>query len=94
MSILPAHDALMNNEQNLIWSARRRAARVRFAGLPLEQALLIKTAEYWLKLGQPGQAMRELQKLPRAARKHPSSVKALVSATRAIRESNEYAKTY
>ncbi len=91
MSILPLDNASMNIEQNVLKSRRKRTCNPRFRGLRLGQALRIKSGEYWLKVGQPDQAMRELRELPPAARKHPSSVKALVSATRAIRDSNKYA---
>jgi hypothetical protein len=55
----------------------------------LGHALRVKSAEFWLELGQPAQAILELQKLPRSARRQPAVVKALVSATGTLRERNE-----
>jgi hypothetical protein len=57
--------------------------------LSLSQGLRVKGTEYWLKLGQPVQAMMELQRLSEAAKKHPWVVSALVAATRAVDETNQ-----
>ena len=40
-------------------------------GLPLRQALPVRSAEYWLQLGQPDIALQELETLPEAVRQHP-----------------------
>jgi hypothetical protein len=48
-------------------------------------ALRIKSAEFWLKLGQPLQASLELQKLTNGARGHPWASKVFHSAYRAAR---------
>jgi hypothetical protein len=37
----------------------------------LNEGLRIKSAEYWLKLGQPLPALLELQRLPKRARRRP-----------------------
>ena len=39
--------------------------------LPMKDALLVKTAEMWLRLGEPCQALMELQRLTKRAWKHP-----------------------
>jgi hypothetical protein len=49
----------------------------------LADALRIKSAEYWLQLGQPTQALLELQRLSRKARPHPWAYKVLGSACHA-----------
>jgi hypothetical protein len=59
-----------------------------FSPLPLSAALRVKSAEYWLELGEPGQAMKELDRLPSFMRKHPWVVKTLVNTTGALRKSS------
>lgn len=39
--------------------------------LPLPDALRVKRAELWLKLGQPAEALKELKTLSAKARAHP-----------------------
>ncbi len=39
--------------------------------LRLAEAVRVKSAEFWLKLGQPAQALMELQHLPERAQQHP-----------------------
>ena len=39
--------------------------------MKLGDALHVKSAEFWLKLGQPVQALLELQQLPQEAQQHP-----------------------
>ena len=46
------------------------AMKDRQLGLRLGDALRVKSAELWLKLGQPVSALLELQQLPRKARGH------------------------
>lgn len=55
--------------------------------LPLGAALRVKSAEYWLELGEPAQAMKELECLPSATRRHPWVIKTLVNAIGALRRS-------
>jgi hypothetical protein len=43
--------------------------------LPFEHALRVKSAEFWLKLGEPDQAMIELRRLSRNSRRHPLAIK-------------------
>ena len=54
--------------------------------IPLECALKIKSAEFWLKLGDPTQALLEIQDLPEFLQTHPWPLKVRVAATGAIRE--------
>jgi hypothetical protein len=39
--------------------------------LSIKDAVRVKSAEMWLKLGEPLQALHELQRLTRQAWKHP-----------------------
>jgi len=59
--------------------------------LPVNEAVQIKAAEYWLKLGDADQALKELEALPQDAWNHPSAVKARVAAIGALRESHGFA---
>jgi hypothetical protein len=42
-----------------------------FPTLPLDEALCIQCAEYWLALGEPDAASRELEQISSAASQHP-----------------------
>jgi hypothetical protein len=59
--------------------------------LPINDAVQIKAAEYWLKLGEADQALKELETLTYDTWNHPSAVIARVAAVGALRESNEFA---
>ncbi len=48
--------------------------------LPLSHALRVKSAEFWLMLGEADQALRELEALPKSAWNQPLAVKARVAA--------------
>jgi len=56
--------------------------------ITLRQALRVKSAEYWLEHGQPDEALRGLEKLPRKAWDHPWAVRVRVAAVEALREMN------
>jgi hypothetical protein len=43
----------------------------------LGDAVKIKSAEFWLELGQPVQALLELQDLPGSASRHPWAIQVL-----------------
>jgi hypothetical protein len=58
-------------------------------GMALKDALRVKSAEYWLKLGQPVQALMELEKLPKSALNHPWALRTHVAAMGAAREMSE-----
>ena len=57
--------------------------------LPLKEALQIKAAEFWLKLGEADQALRELENLPHDAWNHPAALRVRVAAIGALRERSE-----
>jgi hypothetical protein len=54
--------------------------------LPLSHALRVRSAEYWLRLGDADQALRELEALPKSAWNHPSAVETRVAAVGALQE--------
>jgi hypothetical protein len=58
---------------------RRRSFRSE-RRLSLHHLLRVKSAGYWLKLGDADQAIRELEALPEVAWNHPSAVQARVAA--------------
>ena len=53
------------------------------AGLPLREALPVRSAEYWLQLGQPDQALKELESLPETVRRHPWPLRVHLAALHA-----------
>jgi hypothetical protein len=55
--------------------------------MPLECALRVKSAEFWLKLGNPTQALKEIQNLPERMQKRPWPLKVHLAAIGAIRQS-------
>ena len=58
-----------------------RAAKT---NLKKKDALRVKTAQKWLGLGKPAQALRELQRLTKRAWKHPLSEKVLWRAAMSL----------
>ncbi len=52
----------------------------------MSHQIRIKSAEYWLKLGEADQALKELEYLPASASSHPAALKAVVNALAALRE--------
>jgi hypothetical protein len=50
-------------------------------GLILEEAIRVRSAEYWLGLGEPGPALAELGALPVVSRNHPWVVQVQLRAT-------------
>ena len=60
--------------------------------LTLRQALRVKRAEYWLEHGQPDEALRGLEKLPRKAWEHPWAVRVRDAAVKALREMSGQAR--
>ena len=57
--------------------------------IALDDAIRIKSAEFWLKLGQPDQALLEIKSLPERLRNHPWVLKAHLAVVRASQNSNE-----
>jgi len=47
----------------------------------LKDAVRVKCAEYWLKLGEWREALMELQQLPETAKQDPWVIKVFLSAT-------------
>ncbi|HXT11609.1 MAG TPA: hypothetical protein VN873_08595 [Candidatus Angelobacter sp.] len=43
--------------------------------ISLQNAVRLRSAELWLQLGQPMQALSELQRLPIRIRKHPKAMR-------------------
>jgi len=57
--------------------------------LPMNDALQIKAAEYWLKLGEADQASRELEALPSRSWTCGWALKTRIAAIGALRERSE-----
>jgi hypothetical protein len=57
--------------------------------LSINEALQIKTAEYWLKLGEADQALRELEAPPSKSWKCGWALKIRIAAIGALRARNE-----
>ena len=68
-----------------IADANQRAEAIH-PGLSLSHALRVKSAEYWLLLGEPFEALAELQMLPDPVKRDPWVVKVMVYAAGALRE--------
>jgi hypothetical protein len=49
-------------------------------GLRLHEALPVRCAEYWLQLGQPDLALKELEALPETVRRHPWPLRVQLAA--------------
>jgi hypothetical protein len=76
----------LNGAQRLRNSSGRNGS----SKLPLNHALRVKSAEYWLKLGESAFALVELQKLPAEAQKHPKAVRVHLAVMHALRETNDF----
>lgn len=57
--------------------------KTRRGGISLRNAVRLRSAELWLELGQPMQALSELQRLPLRIRKHPKAIRVCRSVYRA-----------
>ena len=57
--------------------------------LPIHDALHIKAAEYWLKLGEADQALKELEALPPRTWKYGWALKTRIAAIGMLRERSE-----
>jgi hypothetical protein len=57
--------------------------------LPINDAIQIKAAEYWLKLGEADQALKELEALPSRIWNHRWALKTRIAAIGALRERDE-----
>jgi hypothetical protein len=54
--------------------------------LSLSHQVQVKSAEFWLMLGESDEAVRELEALPIRAWNHPSAIKVRVAALEVLRE--------
>ncbi len=63
-----------------------RKKRIRAIPLSLSHRIRIKSAEFWLELGEADEALKELDRLPRAAASaHPAALKAVVNGLGKLR---------
>ena len=53
-------------------------------GLRLREALPVRSAEYWLQLGQSDLALKELETLPETVRQHPWPLRVQLAARHAL----------
>jgi len=58
--------------------------------LPIHDALQIKAAEYWLRLGEADQALRELEALPSKSLKSGWAVRTRIAAIGVLRQKSEF----
>ena len=105
LSLAPGCEALefvvaMQQRKGPSWPCRNRFKRTSrtipalvqsppSAELSFEDALRLKSAELWIRLGQPDQAIREIKRLPENLQKHASVLKAHLAAVRAAREQSD-----
>ena len=61
--------------------------------IALKHALRVKSAEFWLKLGQPDAALQEIESLPEKLQSHLSVLRVRLAIVRAARELNESSQT-
>ena len=58
--------------------------------MQLKDALCVKSAEYWLKLGHPAQALTVMEALPESVQKNSWVVKVRVAAIGAAKTQHEF----
>jgi thioredoxin-like negative regulator of GroEL len=58
--------------------------------MQLKDALCVKSAEYWLKLGQPAQALAVMEALPESMQRHSWVVKVRVAAVGAAKTQHDF----
>lgn len=58
----------------MAYQFRRMKTEMAPEDLSISNAVALKSAELWLRLGEPMQALLELQHLPDDARKHPKAL--------------------
>ena len=76
--------------QELKSSSNQETQRAgRMTELSMSHALRIKSAHYWLELGELDQALLELGALSTTASNHPLAVKARIAVLQALRKRNE-----
>jgi hypothetical protein len=89
----------MNKKRRFIQSAQKLAPHaqlipgvaqsVKVKILPIQDSLQIKAAEYWLKLGEADQALRELEALPSRSWRCGWALRTRIAAMGALRGRNE-----
>jgi len=57
--------------------------QVTATGLPLHEAIPVRSAEYWLQLGAPDLALKELETLPETVRRHAWPMRVRLNALNA-----------
>jgi hypothetical protein len=70
---------------------KRHQAKGPDQALPINDAIQIKAAECWLRLGEADRALRELESLPHKAWSHPSAVRVRVAAIEMLKGQSEMA---
>jgi len=76
----PRHDDCENLFENGREECSHNSTGKRRSKFRLKDALHVKSAEYWIKLGEPVQALLGLQHLQKRSKKDPWVVKVFVSA--------------
>jgi hypothetical protein len=69
--------------QNVISLAVMKTRRGQ-AEISFQNAVCLRSAELWLELGQPMEALSELQRLPLRIRKHPKAMRVCRSVYNAV----------
>jgi hypothetical protein len=85
LRIMQAVEILAPNDQFIPGVAQSVNAKP----LTIQDSLQIKAAEYWLKLGQAAQALKELEKLPSRTWKCGWALKIRIAAMGALRQRDE-----
>jgi hypothetical protein len=76
-------------EDRFTAQARQVPQRPPHERLPINDALQIKAAEYWLKLGEADQALKVLEALPSRSWRCSWALKTRIAAMGALRERSE-----
>jgi hypothetical protein len=96
MSNAPLHNPCMKTENEFMQVQiqvpdDQFTAQSTQPNLPINDALQIKAAEYWLKLGEADQALKELEALPTRVWKCGWAIKTRIAAIGVLREADEMA---
>ena len=76
-------------ETPVFWGGRIQETVPSLDQLPFHHALQVRSAEYWLVLGKPDQAILEFNRLSADSQKHPLALKVYLRAVRTVLEMNE-----
>ena len=80
-----ATGTLTPDDQLILQAAQQRLEKA----MPMRDAIQIKAAEYWLKLGEADQALKQLECLPSKTWNHGWAIRTRVAAIGAWRERSE-----